>query len=363
MDIITVTGESTVTQWDSYSQNVFEDLISAVVPCWLSRAGKADKFLQVFVTILPKVVEQRRLPIIVHILRTLGEADSLGSLLFLLFHSLVSRKSLFSLSSNPSLDQLNSIINRQWEYEFALQLCQQYSCTIWLPSIVLLLQKTGTSNLSEEMVLEILVAVQFITEKLRDPEIAYKLDSGEDLNNIQATVGALMEQIVFHGLVPSAYFSVIIHLLGHEDRSVRKKALGVLCETVRDSSTINARLGKRGFVSSLRTSWLHLDETSLGSFNNLCLEILKLVDSPDDDSTTSLKLAAVSALEVLANKFPAHDSVFSMCLGSVSRRICSENSSVSSHCLRATGALINELGLKALPELPGIMGLCGKEIS
>ncbi|CAI9771819.1 unnamed protein product [Fraxinus pennsylvanica] len=390
MDIITVMGESTVTQWDSYSQHVFEDLISAVVPCWISRTGNVDNFLQIFVTILPLVVEQRRLPIIVHILRTLGEADSLGSLLFLLLHSLVSRKSLFSLSSNPSLDHLTSIINRQWEYVFALQLCEQYSCTIWLPSVVLLLQKAGNSNLSEDMVLEILAAMQFISDKLRDPEIAYKLDSGEDLNNIQVTVGALMEQVVFHlqlidskrkhislpsvirkelkeyfhavlktvtkGLLPATYFSVIIHLLGQVDRSVRKKALGVLCETVKDSSTINAKIEKKGLVSSLRSLWLNLDETSLESFNNLCLEILKLVDSPDDDSSTSLKLAAVSALEVLANKFPSHDSVFSMCLGSVSRRICSDNSSVSSHCLRATGALINVLGPKALPELPGIMG-------
>ncbi|XP_022872922.1 uncharacterized protein At3g06530 isoform X3 [Olea europaea var. sylvestris] len=390
MDIITVIGESTVTQWDSYSQHVFEDLTSAVVPCWISRTDNAEKFLQIFVSILPQVVEQRRLPIIVHILRTLGEADSLGSLLFLLFHSLVSRKSLFSLSSNPSLDQLTSIINRQWEYVFALQLCEQYSCTIWLPSVVSLLQKTGNSNLSEDMVLVILAAVQFISDKLRDPEIAYKLDSGEDLNKIQVTVGALMEQVVFHlqlinskrkhislpsvirkelkeyfhavlktvtnGLLPATYFSVIINLLGHVDRSVRKKALGVLCETVKDSITINAKLEKRGLVSSIRSLWLHLDETSLESFNNLCLEILKLVDCPDDDSSTSLKLAAVSALEVLANKFPSHDSVFSMCLGSVSRRICSDNSSLSSRCLHATGALINVLGPKALPELPGIMG-------
>lgn len=42
------------------------------------------------------------------------------------------------------------------------------------------------------MVLVILAAVQFISDKLRDPEIAYKLDSGEDLNKIQVwTIRAL----------------------------------------------------------------------------------------------------------------------------------------------------------------------------
>lgn len=75
--------------------------------------------------------------------------------------------------------------------------------------------------------------------------------------NMQVTVGALMEQVVFHlqlinskrkhislpsvirkelkeyfhavlktvtnGLLPATYFSVIINLLGHVDRSMRKK--------------------------------------------------------------------------------------------------------------------------------------------
>jgi hypothetical protein len=34
-------------QTDSHSQHVFEDLISAVVPCWLAETCNTDKLLQV----------------------------------------------------------------------------------------------------------------------------------------------------------------------------------------------------------------------------------------------------------------------------------------------------------------------------
>ncbi|KAG8390231.1 hypothetical protein BUALT_Bualt01G0062300 [Buddleja alternifolia] len=389
VDILTAIGESTITQWDSYSQRVFEGLISAIIPCWLSRSNNTEQLLQIFVNILPQVAEHRRLSIMTHILRTLGEAGSLGSLLFLLFHSLISRKSLYKLYVNkPSLDHLTSVFNKQWEYEFAVQLCEQYSCTIWLPSLILALQKIGINDLTEETIMQMVVAMQFVADKLRDPEISYKIDSGKDINNIQSMVGELMEQVVYHlqlvdskkknigvpavikselkeyirvvlktltkGLQPSTYFKVIIKLISHVDEDVRKKALGLLCETVKDLGA-NATFDKKGLVSSFRNLWLHLDETSLESFDNLCLAILTLIDSPDDVSNTPLKLAAVSGLEVLANTFSSHDTVFSMCLGSVCKRIASKNSALSSHCLRATGALVNALGPKALPELPTVM--------
>ncbi|KAL0341136.1 UNVERIFIED_CONTAM: hypothetical protein Sradi_4630400 [Sesamum radiatum] len=389
LDILCAIGESTVTQWDSHSQRVFEGLISAVIPCWLSRTKNTDQLLQIFVDVLPQVAEHRRFSIIAHILRTLGEAESLGSLLFLLFHSLISRKSLRSLLvSEQSLDNLALVISKQWEYEFALQLCEQYSCTIWLPSLILALQKIGSNGLSEDTFMQMLVAMQFVANKLRDPEISYKLETDEDLSNIQSMVGELMEQVVYHlrlvdlkkkhigvpavvkselkeyirdvlktltrDLLPSTYFTVMVKLIRNVDKNVRKKALGLLCETVKDLGT-NAKLVKKGSISSFRSLWLNLKETSLESFDNLCLEILTLLDASDDDSSTSLNLAAISALEVLANRFPSHDRVFTVCLGSVCKRICSDNSSLSSHCLRATGALVNALGPRALPELPNVM--------
>ncbi|CAH1448094.1 unnamed protein product [Lactuca virosa] len=67
-------------KWDSHSKKVFEDLISIIVPCWLSRTENPEEVLQVFLYILPDVTEHRRLSIIVHLLSTLGESGSLDSL-------------------------------------------------------------------------------------------------------------------------------------------------------------------------------------------------------------------------------------------------------------------------------------------
>ncbi|KAA8539764.1 hypothetical protein F0562_026456 [Nyssa sinensis] len=329
LDIFTVIGESAMMQ--SHVGYL--------------RPDNADKLLQIFINVLPEVSEHRRLSIIVHLLRTLGECSSLGSLLQLLFHSLVSRRRLSCPSNSmESMDCFTSTTRKEWEFLFAV---------------------------------------------LVYPELAFKLDSGEDSDNIQRTVGALMEQIVYllcmvdsrrkhtsaplalrkelkecmgtvlksitKGLLPLAYFKGIIKLLGHTDRNVRRKALGLLCEIVKDSGRVKLKHERRELNSNSSHSWLHLDESALESFDKMCLEIVKLVDDSADDSTTSLKLAAVSALEVLANNYPNNHSLFSTCLASVTKNIPSDNLSVSSSCLRTSGALINVLGPRALSDLPCIM--------
>ncbi|KAK3033239.1 hypothetical protein RJ639_033119 [Escallonia herrerae] len=382
LDILTIIGESAVTQSDSQSQRVFEDVISAVIPCWLSRSANSEELLQIFVKLLPEVAEDRRLSIAVHLLRTLGESGSLASLFLLLFRSMVSRK------CSSSLD-FTSTTRTEWEYTFAMHISEQYSCKIWLPSLVMLLRKIETGIWSKDLLMELLVAMQFISEKLQDPEIAFKLDSGDSSDEIQRTVGELTELVVSQlqlvnsrrkklgvdvyvtkelkehmrtilktitrGLHPAAYFKVIIKLLGHANNSVRRKALGLLCQTTKDSGTVKPKHERRGLNTSLRSSWLLLDESALESFSRMCLTIVKLVDDTDGYADTSLKLAAVSALEVLANRFPSNDSVFNLCLASVTNNIRSDNSAVSSTCLRTAGALINVLGPRALSELPCIM--------
>ncbi|KAI7750210.1 hypothetical protein M8C21_026307, partial [Ambrosia artemisiifolia] len=92
LDILTVISQSAVTQWDSHSKKVFEDLISTIVPCWLSKTENQGELLQVFLNILPDVAQHRRVSIIEHLLRTLGETSSLASLLVLLFRSLASKQ-------------------------------------------------------------------------------------------------------------------------------------------------------------------------------------------------------------------------------------------------------------------------------
>uniref|UniRef100_A0A0V0J264 Putative ovule protein n=1 Tax=Solanum chacoense TaxID=4108 RepID=A0A0V0J264_SOLCH len=389
LEILVVIGESAVTQWDSNFQHIYEDLISAVVPCWLSKTDSADALLQIFVSILPQVSEHQRISMIVHVLRHLGESVSLGSLLYLLFRSLVARNcSSLCDRSDPSFSYSISLITTQWEYLFAVDLLEKYSCTVWLPSILLLLQQIVVSDSDATLFMEQLVAMHFISNKLQDPEIAFKFDSGEDSDNIQLTVGVIMKEIVRHlqlvdskrkqigvlsvfrkelkeymntvlsavtkRLTPSVYFKAIVQLLGHVDKCVRRKALGTLSETVKDTGFVGLKHEKRGPALSSRISWFHLDENSLQSLDTLCLEILKLVNS-QSESSSSLKLAAVSTLEVLANRFPSDNSVFSACLDSVSKSICTDNSALSSSCLRTTGALINVLGPKALPQLPFVM--------
>ncbi|XP_062092226.1 uncharacterized protein At3g06530 [Humulus lupulus] len=378
-DIFTVIGESAVTQIDNYSQHVFEDLISTIVPCWLQRTKNMDKLLQIFMSVLPEVAEHRRLSMVVYLLRTLGESNSLASLLVLLFRSLVSRNGSLFFDNKSAADNSISSTKKEWEYVFALQICDQYSCVIWLPSLVMLLQQVGTGSLCQELFVELLFVIQFTQHKLQDPEFALKLES----ENVQVLLEDLMEQVgllsqlvdtrkkqmtvppvirkelkdcnravlrtVTSLMIPSAYFEGIIRLLRHGDKNVGRKALGFLCEMVRENDTTKSRHKER----NLYGRWEHLEETALDSFHKLCLEIVKIVDSVD--VSDSLKLAAVSALEVLASRFPFDYSIFGDCLPSVTKNVSPENLAVSSGCLRTTGAFVNVLGPRALVELPCIM--------
>ena len=56
---------------------------------------------------------------------------------------------------------------------------------VWLPSLVVTLQKIDMGAWDPQLVLQLLVAMQFISEKLQDPEIAFKLKSGEDVSSFQ----------------------------------------------------------------------------------------------------------------------------------------------------------------------------------
>ncbi|XWS60132.1 hypothetical protein CRYUN_Cryun07bG0008200 [Craigia yunnanensis] len=384
LDILTVIGESAVSQVDSHSQHVFEDLISAIVPGWLSKTNNTEKLLQIFINVLPEVAEHRRLSIVVFLLRILGESDSLASLIVLLYRSLVARKGMSCLSTNSSDNFLYSA-RKDWEYAFAMQICGQYSCLIWLPSLVMILQLMGQDYLSQELVMQLLFAMNFVLHKLQDPEFALKLESRENSDSIQRKLGELMEQVVSllqlvdarrkqigipvaigkefkacvdailkiitMSMMPSTCFECIRKLLGNVDSSVRKKALGILCETMKDHDSVKS---KRKEKPNSNGNELHLDDTTLESFQKMCAEIVQIVDSIEE-LNSSLKLAALSTLEILAQRFSSNHSVFSMCLASVTKGISSENLVVSSSCLKTTGALVNVLGPRALAELPCIM--------
>lgn len=120
--------------------------------------------------------------------RTLGEHSSLASMLVLLFHSLVSRKGLSCLKNLSDSESITLLMHKEWEYVFAFQICEQYSCLIWLPALVLMLQQIGKGNQCQELFMELLLALQFTVHKMEDPEFAVKLESGEHSDDIQVWI-------------------------------------------------------------------------------------------------------------------------------------------------------------------------------
>lgn len=115
--------------------------------------------------------------------RTLGEGKSLASLLILLFSSLVSRKAAYFL--DIEIPDALTFYTREWEYKFAVQICEQYTSMTWLPSLVMLLEQSGNRNVDQALFLELFLAMQFSLQKFQDPEFLFKLESGEDTDVIQ----------------------------------------------------------------------------------------------------------------------------------------------------------------------------------
>lgn len=107
----------------------------------------------------------------------------MASLLVILFRSLVSRKGLSCLNATHASDRFSA--QKEWEYAFAVQICGQHSSLIWLPSLVMVLQLIGQSDLSQELVMQLLFAMDFVLHKLQDPEFSLKLESRESSDSIQ----------------------------------------------------------------------------------------------------------------------------------------------------------------------------------
>lgn len=389
-DIFTIIGESAVKQIDSHSQHVMEELISKLVPCWLSKTSSTGELFQIFIEALPDVPEQRRLTLMVYLLRSLGEKDSLGVLIYHLFCSLLSRirKNLQGEASALGT-RISSEFLSEWEYIFAVQLSTQYSCEVWFPSLVKLLRETKMHSKHEDLPSLLHMAVQLIQQKLEDAEFIFQLESGQDPSYLQVTLGSLVEQIVLQlqlvnarskevglsrnalkelkacissvlktitaSMLPSSYFKTITHLLEHAVGNVKKKALLLLCETIKDQSQVQKKCNDKRRMKQKFTAQLHLDENAKSSFNELCIKIVQLITCDIDSSETPVRLAAISTLEVLSRELPSHNLIFLPCLACVVEYIGSADVAISSACLRSTGALLSVLGSKALPHLPNIM--------
>ena len=113
----------------------------------------------------------------------MGEGKSLASLLILLFHSLISKKASSFLNVETADDL--SFYTGEWEYKFAVQICEQFTSMIWLPSLVMLLEQIGNRDGDQTQFLELFIVMQFSLQKLQDPEFVFKLESREDAAVIQ----------------------------------------------------------------------------------------------------------------------------------------------------------------------------------
>lgn len=127
------------------------------------------------------------------------------------------------------------------------------------------------------------------------------------------------------------------------------QALELLCEYVKGDVLASKKPKTRKQTSQ---SLIASDPETDGYFNDMSREIIQLVDTAND---CSVKLAAVSAIEALSEKYPCDHSILSSLLTSVSKQIGSKNVAISAGCLRSTSALIIKLGVGALPLLPSIV--------
>ncbi|XP_020576310.1 uncharacterized protein At3g06530 isoform X2 [Phalaenopsis equestris] len=390
VDLFVMVGESTIKQSDYHSQQVLENLISVLIPCWLARTRSVGKLFQIFIKGLPDIAENRRMAVIVYLARILGEKDSLGILYYNLFHSLTLRLDITSSYSEINFCDLlspSSMIFKEWEYTFALQICNQYSSKIWLPSLVKLLREIEYSSKQQGFFTELFLALQFVLGKLRDTEFVFDLESGRDASYIQGTLGALMEQVVLHlqlltvrgkelgfskramkeirkcisqilknlttWMNPETFFKCIIQLLGRDDWKVIKKTLGLLCEFIKDKAP-----GQKNMVRTKRKMnptpfTIQITAHAVPSFIELCSKINQLISS----STTHIpvKLAAISSIETLAKELPFNEPIFCACLQCVMGEINSSDLALSSASIRSTGALVGVLGSQALKQLSSII--------
>lgn len=400
IDIFTIMGESTIIQDDSHSQKVSEELISAVVPCWLMTTKDPKKLLKVFVNALPQMSQHRRLAIMKHLLGVVGEEISLPVLLLLLLQAVVSRT---FISTQKGQNMTDKPVDSEWEIEFCVQLSGQYSSRIWLPSLVKLLQGARTDafvldRLQPECkgddsflwTLQI-EATHFITNYLKNSELAFQLEIAHDRAALQEALGALMEQVILqlqfidkkskkpivpsgfkndareaaYSLLnsvtklmpPSAYSKGITSLLKHSDANVCEKALQLLCENLKDKAgLVQQPRTKRKMVTLPNAQWHSLGEESDEAFKEMVAEIVELLKRSPEDSSLTAKIAAVATLDVLAKKFVGNfPSTFSACLSPVVANLTANDAALSSGCLHCIASLVFELGPQALAQLPHII--------
>ncbi|VAH50780.1 unnamed protein product [Triticum turgidum subsp. durum] len=176
--------------------------------------------------------------------------------------------------------------------------------------------------------------------------------SGDILKEVRNNSNTVLK-IITGWMHASTYFKGITQLLEHPEGLVKRKTLGILCETARANNMVqNKQKKERKLKRSSLSTALQVDKSSCPYFSELCYKILELIDRESD---TSVKIAAISSLETLAKEYPSENPAYSKCLATIISHISSGDSVTSSGLINTAGSLINVLGSKALPQLPLIM--------
>eukprot|EP01018_Ginkgo_biloba_P013781 Gb_31975 [translate_table: standard] len=347
--------------------------------------------------------QHHRMAIMKHLLRVLGEESSLPVLLLLLLQGVIcqTRTSRSSQKAKVMRNNRETSMDTEWEYEFAAQLSRQYPSRIWLPSLVKLLQEARIDACKPELVVPgsedtfpwvlQIEAAHFVINHLNNSELAFQLETGRDQAALQEAFGALMEQVVLQLqiidknselsaipsgvkkdakesaysllnavtklMAPSAYSKGITLLLKHSDENVQQKALRLLCENLKDNTGLAQQpRKKRKMVISLSTTGHTIDEESDESCKEMILEIVRLLNGTQEDSSLTKKLAAVATLDILAHKFAGKfPTAFTTCLRSVVAYLKEDNTALSAGCMRCIASLVSLLGPQSLVELPHII--------
>lgn len=113
--------------------------------------------------------------------RTLGEDCSLGTVIYLLLHAMVKRVVL--TTRGEQLSNLTTSLDR-WEYTLALQLCEQYSCKVWFPSLVNLLKEVQLHEGDAQFPV-LFLALRFTMDMLQDTELVFEFESQKAANFLQ----------------------------------------------------------------------------------------------------------------------------------------------------------------------------------
>lgn len=94
---------------------------------------------------------------------------------------------------------------KEWEYMLAAQVCDQYSCTIWFPCLVKVLEETRVHCEQGGLFAETHFGMQFILYKLQTAELIFELESGQHTDHFQVFLASRFYKFFPFVVNPSAF--------------------------------------------------------------------------------------------------------------------------------------------------------------